>query len=221
MTLGPEILNITPFPLQRRRVGARHRVSRACLHDLTVEVRDSLDFLTNDLLISIEADVLSHHLGKQVQTDSHRVPATWWQHFKLEAIKWGNPFFDPAKVRMNTITFVTQFDVHATYPELNMALPPTVGKVYLDFDITNRFIHGPRRKTHMKAVLITSSNLSFLAGRFRVEDPADVFPLGYTLVTDFGNDDTWEVLTSDVLEEKFTPTGVKLANGFYEIEAIA
>lgn len=58
----------------------------------------------------------------------------------------------------------------------------------------------------MKAIQITAKNIDYLVTKFAVDplDKADQFPLGYYAVTDFGNDETFEVVTPAVFTEKLT-----------------
>lgn len=72
----------------------------------------------------------------------------------------------------------------------------------------------------MKAVRITKENVDFLATRFGVEteDKEDLLPVGYVLVTDFGNDEKFDVLTVDIFNHNFNETGVTLDNDFFEVE---
>lgn len=73
----------------------------------------------------------------------------------------------------------------------------------------------------MKAVKITLNNRDMLAARFFVDsaDYDDRLPLDYYLVTDFGNDDTFDVVTQEVLDENFV-SGSYLQNGFFEVAKI-
>lgn len=68
----------------------------------------------------------------------------------------------------------------------------------------------------MKAIVITADNRNMLAARYQIdqEDFDDVLPLGYSLVTDFANEDTFDTVTPANLEARFTKTGVTLENGF-------
>lgn len=71
----------------------------------------------------------------------------------------------------------------------------------------------------MKAIKITADNQQLLASRFGVDvdDYDDVLPLGYWLVTDFGNDETFDTLTEDMFNHNFI-VGDKLENGFVAVE---
>ena len=72
----------------------------------------------------------------------------------------------------------------------------------------------------MKAVLITKTNVDFLASRFSIEDIdiPDRLPIDFILVTDFGNDENFDVLTKTKFNIQFDTTGVKLDNDFFEVE---
>lgn len=72
----------------------------------------------------------------------------------------------------------------------------------------------------MKAVIITKNNQSFLASRYGIEDVDlnEQLPTDYILVTDFGNDEKFDVLTKTKFSLLFEATGVKIANEFFEIK---
>lgn len=62
-----------------------------------------------------------------------RVPATWWDAFKLHAIEVsGNPFFNPKKIkwkverrkRTDTVTLITKAISADLHPDRNFRLPP-------------------------------------------------------------------------------------------------
>lgn len=69
----------------------------------------------------------------------------------------------------------------------------------------------------MKAIIIASKKVQdMLASRYGILDKDELLPIGYTLVTDFGNDETFDVIT----QEKFDANFVKVAdleNGFFSI----
>lgn len=65
----------------------------------------------------------------------------------------------------------------------------------------------------MKAIRITLANRNMLATRFNVTDPHEQLPIGYILVTDFGNDETFSVLTPAKFEEK-CHKGTWIRNGW-------
>jgi hypothetical protein len=69
-----------------------------------------------------------------------------------------------------------------------------------------------------KAITITPANRDMLASRFTVykEDYDDMLPLGYILVTDFGNDEKFDVLTKLAFDYFFI-VGEKIQNGFVEV----
>jgi len=76
----------------------------------------------------------------------------------------------------------------------------------------------------MKAVLITKKNQNMLATRFDLEhvnkaEKDEELPIGYWLVTDFGNDDTFSLLTQEKLYEEFFVTipDKPMKNGFISI----
>ena len=126
--------NITATVLEQRLMTSTAAFDRTTIHSFMV---DAGDFMQNELRAALDAYVWSHKAELQTQTVTVKVPATWWQHFKYDAIKWGNPFFNPANVRMRQIELVTQYQVWETYPDLVLS-PTKNGRVmFLDFDITN------------------------------------------------------------------------------------
>lgn len=120
-------MKVSRLLLDKLKVAVPKRVSRARLLDLTLYQRDG-DFLLNEMLFSLEAYVLAHQIDGRRVSKWERVPATWWQHFKLDAIKWGNPFFDPDKVRYTRIELSTEYRVWATFPECWIDFPEELGK---------------------------------------------------------------------------------------------
>ena len=72
-----------------------------------------------------------------------------------------------------------------------------------------------------KGIKISSENFRMLADRFRVEDDdiPEVLPLGYWLVTDYGNDDNFDTLTVELFEERFIKGG-GIDNGWYDLAEI-
>lgn len=96
---------------------------------------DAEEILRNELTIKLEA--LIYEWSGSVVVDTREVehcfvvtweePATWWQSFKLQAIKDGNPFFDPAKIRMvdhhrvdvQTVRIRAELFPAAAFPDLN------------------------------------------------------------------------------------------------------
>lgn len=68
----------------------------------------------------------------------------------------------------------------------------------------------------MKAIKITERNIDYLATKFAVDplDKTDQFPLGYYAVTDFGNDETFEVLTEGNYLAYLTVVDPELDNGW-------
>lgn len=75
----------------------------------------------------------------------------------------------------------------------------------------------------MKAIKITEKTIDYLVTKFAVdpEDKADQFPLGYYVVTDFGNDETFEVITEAVYLAKMVVTDPELDNGWIGVSRIA
>lgn len=67
----------------------------------------------------------------------------------------------------------------------------------------------------MKACLITDTTIDTLAGRWLIEkeDRADLLPMGYWLVTPFGDSPDFDVVTEEVLLERYRK-GRTLQHGF-------
>lgn len=72
---------------------------------------------------------------------------------------------------------------------------------------------------YKKAITITPKTIGAVAARFNVE-PDDIearLPLDHIVVTDFGNDETFEVLDSVKFNELFIRSS-DLENGWYHAE---
>lgn len=69
----------------------------------------------------------------------------------------------------------------------------------------------------MKAIKITSGNQSSLVGSYETIEDESQLPIGDYLVTDFGNEETFEIITNDVLNDLFVIVG-ELKNGYIQIE---
>lgn len=70
---------------------------------------DQIQLAVQDVGHQLIASMIARVPGKIQHAIEYRTvectsqePASWWQAFKLSAIGDGNPFFDPAKVRMAT-----------------------------------------------------------------------------------------------------------------------
>lgn len=74
----------------------------------------------------------------------------------------------------------------------------------------------------MKAIKITDRNIDYLVTKFAVdpEDKEAQFSIGYYVVTDFGNDETFEVITEAVYLEKLVVTDEELENGWIGVKRI-
>ena len=70
-----------------------------------------------------------------------------------------------------------------------------------------------------KAVAITNANIGELKRRFEIEDVTEPLAVGYFLVADFGSlERVYDVVTKEVLLEKFHIPGVRLQNNFFEVQ---
>lgn len=73
----------------------------------------------------------------------------------------------------------------------------------------------------MKAIKITTANRQMLASRYDVdvEDFDSVLPIDYYFITDFGNEETFEVITPALFNAAFIVVS-NLLNGFQEVRAV-
>jgi len=71
----------------------------------------------------------------------------------------------------------------------------------------------------MKGILITEATRPALASRYQLEDyeKEERLPLGYILVADFGNDYSFELLSSTVFDASFVK-GAALQNDWFDME---
>ena len=71
----------------------------------------------------------------------------------------------------------------------------------------------------MKGIIITAANQSMLLNRFTTALDLEQLPIGYILVTDFGNDDTFEVLTTAMFNANYEVVpGEPLQNEFFAVD---
>lgn len=68
----------------------------------------------------------------------------------------------------------------------------------------------------IKAVQITTLNKNYLTERFGSEVNRPLLSIGYYLVTDFGNEDYFDVVSPAIFNETFEKVS-KLRNGFYDV----
>jgi hypothetical protein len=69
----------------------------------------------------------------------------------------------------------------------------------------------------MKAILITETNKQTLINKYVQDDVDDLFVPGYYIISDFGVDSHYEVITPEVLEALFV-VGEAIQNGFVAVE---
>lgn len=96
-------LDVIKLQLVRRVAKSRAAIIRNARLDVNVMEDWQIEQLLDDVVYSFDALVLGKRQRAQPEkvyfTTTVRVPASWWQAFKLSAIRDGNPFFDPEKVR--------------------------------------------------------------------------------------------------------------------------
>lgn len=84
-------------------------------------------FLRNELVLSLEARVLSEKLEEGVKTDYVDIPSSWWQHLKYEhAPGW---FIDRWPVQYDRATLTVYLERWATYPEANVRHDKRLGNM--------------------------------------------------------------------------------------------
>ncbi len=129
-------LNLTRVELERRRVAAATYVSRHAHRDVMDDV------IYDRLMYRVESHVMANQLDAQTATAGARVPATWWQHFKLDAIKWGNPFFRKDRIKYAEVSMSAHFKAWATFPESTIDFPPTLGRPRIVMENTVSDVKG-------------------------------------------------------------------------------
>jgi hypothetical protein len=65
-------------------------------------------------------------------------------------------------------------------------------------------------------IVITRENRNMLLGRFTTALDVEQLPLGYILVADFGDEDTFEVMTTTVFNNHYVVNSI-IENGFFDI----
>jgi len=87
------------FQLEAQTFGAQTRIPASVVASMKFE--EVRDLMRDDLIHSVRGFIYGQsRKGETItRTAQVRTPDGWWQHFKECAIRDGNPFFDPAKVR--------------------------------------------------------------------------------------------------------------------------
>ena len=71
-----------------------------------------------------------------------------------------------------------------------------------------------------KGIKITDANRTMLASRFDIEDAEDELPAGFWLVTNFGNDETFDVIAQGLFDQTFVIIE-DIKNGFKHLELLS
>lgn len=121
-------MNFTQINLERRRVATSLAVTRHAKLDV------SDDILHDQLIYRLESYVMANQIDSIDQMRAELVPATWWQHFKADAIKWGNPFFSADKIKTRRIEVRVRYRAWATFPDCPVEFPPGLGPVRIAVD---------------------------------------------------------------------------------------
>ncbi len=98
--LGPLMAESLALRLRVEKLAVRQWITNIELHRMPA---DGLQYRYDGMIYELVGLVLCGPKHSRVVELEVRVPATWWDSFKLAAIEAGNPFFDPAKVRYRTI----------------------------------------------------------------------------------------------------------------------
>jgi hypothetical protein len=109
--------------LERLAVACQQSVDVQVLRDAQVDVRRDL---ADRLIVSLRSYVLAEQLASHTETASMRLPATWWDHWKLThpraARRWSRWVWQLAPPCMDTRTLTCTWDDRAVYPHTQ--LPP-------------------------------------------------------------------------------------------------
>lgn len=68
----------------------------------------------------------------------------------------------------------------------------------------------------MKGIVITPQNQNILLGSFTTALDLEQLPVGYILVTDFGNEDTFETLSPEFFAANYT-VGATLLHDYFDV----
>lgn len=72
----------------------------------------------------------------------------------------------------------------------------------------------------MKAIKITEDNRASIGASYTtIDEPEEQLPVGYYLVADFGNDETFDLISVETLNSSFVIVG-ELENGYIQIERV-
>lgn len=125
-------IRLTSTPIEKVKLYVNQRFPRYVLQGLRdVQLQEYLRLAADEIVYQLEAAVYGQHVGTVERTETVtfeiEVPASWWQAFKLDAIKWGNPIFNPDKVKMTKIIrhqrVTLTVDVKDVYPDATIILP--------------------------------------------------------------------------------------------------
>lgn len=106
--------------LNQQRVSMMHILPGDFVRD-TASFECMKEVYTDMIMTRLTAFVLTEQLVDERQLVDMAVPATWWQHFKRDNMpRW---FTSRCPVRYEIFTKDVTFNVKATYPSSNYALP--------------------------------------------------------------------------------------------------
>lgn len=114
---------VTEILLQKIRFGIAHRISAIVAQSLRLDIWT--DTASEDIVLSVQGFLYGENTKNKItKTVSFRHPATWWDHFKRDALpRKVRRFFSPPKYE-NTVRRVTWEQVIA-FPKLDKAIDPS------------------------------------------------------------------------------------------------
>lgn len=134
------------FTLDKARVVSQFRVDGYTRNSMRLRVEDDPSFLTDDLVLHLEAIVLQDKLPPTKVTETEivttpPVPATWWDHFKHEyqdrtwlkhlIVHFKAPLY---KVEGREISLTVNLERYISYPEAQN-IPENFGRQYHGYKV--------------------------------------------------------------------------------------
>ena len=79
--------------------------------------------------MNIRGYIYGDNIDERTIVRETKVPATWWQAFKLSAIRDGNPFFNHHKIIYQRVRLVVDMKKYWVFPEIDPSYyPEKLGK---------------------------------------------------------------------------------------------
>jgi hypothetical protein len=126
--------------LNWRTFAARRTIDENLLRNTVLGSR-SLDPVYNSLVLQLSKKVLANTFADDHYTVTTSVPATWWDHWKLDhGRKWlGQWYMLRRPVRLRPLTAVVDVERMHIYPEAPMQHDDRMGRAFIYEDV-----RGPR-----------------------------------------------------------------------------